>query len=119
MFRVIRLIHLGPLTVALLLVASACAEEPAVEIDLNTTVRAASSATSSTTEIAADDNGQRQDPNAEQNRITRRYAEQQCLDDPKLDQGYVQIVDPSTNEKVGEVTVDCEEVRSAQSVEGG
>lgn len=38
-------------------------------------------------------------------------AEQQCLDDPGLAEGYVKAVDPSSQETLAEITVDCSEVR--------
>ena len=38
-------------------------------------------------------------------------AEQQCLDDPDLDEGFVQAVDPDTDQIMSQVTVDCAEVR--------
>lgn len=96
--------------VLMVFIAASCSGETAVPIDLNST-------TTVVTEPPPSLDGQDQDPldpNAEQNRITLAYAEQQCLDDPELDQGYVQIIDPSTQEKVGEVTADCAEVRSRQ-----
>ncbi len=94
--------------VSAVLLGSACTGETAVPIDLD-----------STTSIIGTEDGagggqtdqSDRDPNAEQNRITIGYAEQQCLDDPELKQGYVQIVDPATQTKVGEVTVDCAQVR--------
>ena len=42
----------------------------------------------------------------------RDLAEQQCLDDPELDEGFVQAVDPTTDQVMSEVTVDCADVRS-------
>lgn len=38
-------------------------------------------------------------------------AEQQCLDDPTLEEGIVQIAKPDTNVVVAEIVVDCSEVR--------
>ena len=38
-------------------------------------------------------------------------AEQQCLDDPDLDEGFVEAVDPDTDQVMSQVTVDCDEVR--------
>ena len=42
----------------------------------------------------------------------RAYAEEQCRNDPAAERGVVRIVDPSTQRVVGEVIVDCDEVRS-------
>ena len=103
-------------------VAAACTEEPAVEIDLNSTVADEPLPSASTTQAPTGGTGgtegpEAADPNAEQNRITLQYAEQQCLDDPDLEQGYVQIIDQATNNKVGEVTVDCAELRAAQTID--
>ena len=44
------------------------------------------------------------------------FAEQQCFDDPEAEEGVIRIVEPESEEVVGEVVVDCEEVRS-QSVD--
>ncbi len=41
-----------------------------------------------------------------------QLARQQCVDDPTLDQGYVEAVDPTTDEVMTEITVDCDEVRA-------
>lgn len=38
-------------------------------------------------------------------------AEQQCLDDPSLDEGYVRAVAPDSGDVLAEVTVACDEVR--------
>lgn len=86
-----------------------CSGEKATPVDLNVTTTVADDEDTGSESVLE---GDVDDPNAEQNRVTLGYAEQQCLDDPELDQGYVQIVDPSTDEKVGEVTADCEEVRN-------
>lgn len=93
---------------ALTLVFGACTGEDAEPVDFSSTSTSVTSQTQSDFDASNVEDG----PNAEQNRITLGFAEQQCLDDPDLEQGYVQIVDPSTNEKVSEVTVECDEVRS-------
>lgn len=41
----------------------------------------------------------------------RELAEQQCLDDPELVEGFVQAVDPETDEPVSEIRIDCTDVR--------
>ncbi len=41
-----------------------------------------------------------------------QLARQQCLDDPNLAEGYVQAVDPATDEVITEFSVSCSEVRS-------
>lgn len=41
----------------------------------------------------------------------RRLAEQQCLDDPTLEEGLVQIAQPDTGVVVAEIVVPCDEVR--------
>ncbi len=41
----------------------------------------------------------------------RDAAEQQCLDDPDLDEGYVQAVDPEDDRILAEIAVVCREVR--------
>lgn len=40
----------------------------------------------------------------------REAAEQQCLDDPDLVDGYVRAVDPDSGAVLAEVTVACDEV---------
>lgn len=87
--------------------ATSCTGEDADPVDFSSTSTSAV-ADSNDFEIGDIDDG----PNAQQNRITLGYAEQQCWDDPELDEGYVQIVDPETNEKVSEVRVDCAELRA-------
>lgn len=91
-----------------------CSGEKATPVDLNVTTTVADDESVDDEGTGSESvlEGDVDDPNAEQNRVTLGYAEQQCLDDPELEQGYVQIVDPSTDEKVGEVTADCEEVRN-------
>jgi hypothetical protein len=42
----------------------------------------------------------------------RDAAEQQCLDDPDLAEGYVRAVSPDTDEVMAELSVDCPEVRA-------
>ncbi|MDH5521469.1 MAG: hypothetical protein OEZ14_13150 [Acidimicrobiia bacterium] len=39
-------------------------------------------------------------------------ARRQCVDDPSLDQGYVEAVDPNTDRVLSRITVDCAEVRA-------
>lgn len=52
-----------------------------------------------------------EDPNAEARQQVIDAAEQQCLDDPDLDEGVVRIVDAETDEVVNEYRVDCDDVR--------
>ncbi len=85
---------------------SACTGETAVPIDLNSTTVPA--VESSTIPGVLDP----ENPNEAQNQVAVGYAEQQCLDDPDLEEGYVRIVVPETEEIVGEITVDCEQVRT-------
>lgn len=98
-------------SLALALVSGACTGEDAEPVDFSSTSTSVASDTPSDFDVSNVEDG----PNAEQNQITLGFAEQQCLDDPELEQGYVQIVDPSTNEKVSEVTVECDEVRSREN----
>lgn len=44
----------------------------------------------------------------------RQAAEQQCLDDPDLAEGYVRAVSPDTEEILAEVSIDCTDVRAAE-----
>ena len=39
-------------------------------------------------------------------------ARRQCVDDPSLDQGYVEAVDPNTDRVLTRITVDCATVRA-------
>ncbi len=86
---------------------AACTGETAVPIDLNSTT--VPNVEPSTIPEALDP----ENPNEDQNRVAVAYAEQQCLEDPELEEGYVRIVVPETEEIVGEITVDCEQVRAA------
>lgn len=52
------------------------------------------------------------DPNAEAREQIRQLAEQQCLDDPTKTEGVIRIVEPDTEQVVGEMIVDCAEVRA-------
>lgn len=52
------------------------------------------------------------DPNAEVRAEAQGYADQQCLDDPELAEGVLEIVDPDTEEIVGRITANCASVRS-------
>lgn len=40
------------------------------------------------------------------------FARRQCLDDPSLEQGYVEAVDPETGDVLSDITVECAEVRA-------
>lgn len=44
----------------------------------------------------------------------REAAEQQCLDDEELDEGYVKAVSPDTDEILAELSVDCLEFRASK-----
>jgi hypothetical protein len=93
---------------------AACSSEEATPVELSTstsTTAAADPGTGST------DGTLPPTPHAVgENPQARAYAEQQCLDDPSLEQGTIRIVDPTTQTVVGEVVVACDEVRSASSV---
>lgn len=39
-------------------------------------------------------------------------ARRQCVDDPSLDEGYVEAVDPNTDQVLTRITVDCATVRA-------
>lgn len=93
---------------ALALVVGACSGETAEPIDLRATVPTTDAPTETTLGEAEQ---QITDDNEAQRQVAVGYAEQQCLEDPDLEEGYVQIVVPDTDEKVGEITADCAEVR--------
>ncbi len=95
------------LAVIIIVLATACTGETAVPVDLNST--SVPAVASSTIPDVLDP----ANPNESQNRVAVGYAEQQCLDDPELIEGYVRIVVPDTEEIVGEITVDCEQVRAS------
>lgn len=87
--------------VATLSAAAACSGEEAQPIDLR-----GSTATSSTSSsVVATPHAVGENPQA------RFYAEEQCRKDPEKEQGVIRIVDPATDKVVGEVIVDCAEVR--------
>lgn len=85
---------------------SGCSGETADPIDLRAT-------TSVVESVPLPEN----DPNAEARQQVEDLAEQQCLDDPTADEGVIRIVEPESNEVVGEVIVDCDEVRSRVGAE--
>ncbi len=58
-----------------------------------------------------------EEQNAESSRLAREYAEQQCLDDPDLEVGVIQIVHEETEETVARIEADCDEVRSRRGTD--
>lgn len=96
-------------SVCLLLVLSSCTGEDAVPLDLGSTPPTSHGVGAGDEAEGSDSTT---DPNEAQRQLVIGYAEQQCLDDPDLEEGYVAILVPDTEEKVGEVSVDCAEVRS-------
>ncbi len=88
---------------ALCLALAACTGEEATPIDLQRTVTTSVDATTTT-----------EDPNAEVREQAEQLAAEQCLEDPELEKGIIQIVDPDSGEIAGEVIADCAVVRSQQ-----
>ena len=89
-----------------------CSEEDATPLDLGTGGSSATTATAGGAgpEAASDV----PTPHAVgENPQARAHAEQQCLDDIELAQGVIRIVDPATDTVVGEVIVECTEVRGS------
>ena len=78
--------------------ATGCSAEEAVPIDPANPPTTAPDLTDVTHSI---------EPTAEM----REAAEQQCLDEPDLAEGYIRAVDPD-GRVLAEVTVDCDEVRA-------
>lgn len=95
-------VRISLLAFSLLLMS--CGGEDATPIDLD--------ATTSTVGPLIDD-----DPNAESRQLVQDLAEQQCLDDPAKVEGVIRIVDPDTDEVVGEFLADCAEVRARPPAE--
>jgi hypothetical protein len=98
----------------------ACASEEADPVDLDGSGRPASSAPSPQTPTPQTPGApgplgtqSSADRNAESRQMARQYAEQQCLDDPDATEGIIRIVDPTTDQVVASVVVDCDEVRGA------
>lgn len=92
-----------------LVLLAGCSGEATTPIDLG-------SSTTVTGVPATADHGQvapDEDLNAESRQMAIDFAEQQCFDDPEAEQGVIRIVEPETEQVVGEVVVDCEEVRSS------
>lgn len=87
-------------------VLSACSGEASTPIDLRATTTTEGPPISGVP-LPEDD------PNAEAREQVRQLAEQQCLDDPSKTEGVIRIVEPETEEIVGELIVDCAEVRAA------
>jgi hypothetical protein len=82
---------------------ASCTNDAATPIDLSSSTSAPL-----TTGVPLPDD----DPNAESRQMAIDFAEQQCVDDPDKDEGIIRIVDPETEQVVGEVVADCAEVRS-------
>jgi len=82
----------------LAIVGVACSGEEAIPID---------PANPPTTAVDLTDVTHQIEPTAQM----QDAAEQQCLDDPTLAEGYVRAVEPETEEILAELTVDCAEVR--------
>ena len=89
-------------TLAMTALLASCTNDAATPIDLSST-----SAPPTSGVPLPDD-----DPNADSRQMAIDFAEQQCVDDPAKDEGIIRIVDPETEEVVGEVIADCAEVRS-------
>jgi hypothetical protein len=87
------------LVAALALLGAACAEEESTPIDLGR-------GGASPSERPAVPHAINETPEA------RAFAEQQCRDDPGLDEGVIRIVDPVSEQVVGEIVVECEAVRA-------
>jgi hypothetical protein len=79
--------------------AAACTEQDTVPLDLDGTVPLVEPP-------AHSDSG-----NEEAQAEGQRLARQQCLEDPSLEEGVVQIVQPETDFVVAEIVVNCSEVR--------
>lgn len=96
---------------AALVVLAACSGEDATPVDLDssTTTQHGSGPTS---EGGEGSSLPAYDQNAESRQMAVDFAEQQCLDDPEADEGIIRIVDPRTDQVVGEVIVDCVDVRA-------
>lgn len=106
------------LCVAVALIAG-CSDEEATPVDLSSSGGASTSAPAA--DPPAGDQGGAPAVDGEppptphaigESPQARAYAEEQCRDDPEAERGVVRIVDPSTQRVVGEVIVDCAEVRS-------
>lgn len=89
-------LRLIPLVVAAALLASACIDDSATPIQPGA--------------VAEDPIGNIQH-SLEPTEQMRDAAEQQCLDDPDLVEGYVRAVDPATEQILSEAWVFCSEVR--------
>lgn len=88
-----------------------CTGEEATPVDLDATT----STTAVVTAPPFDDEIDPDDPNAAARSQVVEAARQQCLDDPELDEGVVQLVLEESGEIASEYRVDCDEVRAEQS----
>ena len=79
--------------------AAACTDQNTVPLDLDGTVP------------PVDPPAHADTGNEEARAEGQRLAEQQCFDDPTLEKGIVQIVQPETDFVVAEIVVDCSELR--------
>jgi len=90
---------MGAALLALSLSLVACGSQDTVPLDLDGTVPLV--------EVPEHSNAGNDAASAE----GRRLAAQQCLDNPDLDEGIVQIAQPDTGVVVAEILVQCSEVR--------
>lgn len=89
-------------------VLSGCSEEEATPIDLTPGATTTTALPPGATPHTIGDNPQ-----------ARFHAEQQCLEDPEQDEGVIRIVDPANDAVLGEVVVDCDEVRAEDAETDG
>jgi hypothetical protein len=89
------------------LLVGACTDEGATPVDLD--------AITTSSSVDPDAIPFSDDPtNVASRQMAVDFAEAQCFDDPELEEGVIRIVDPESDDVVGEVVADCVEVRAEQ-----
>lgn len=103
------------MSLLLVLFLVGCSEEEATPIELGPTATTAEGR--STSGADATGGGDRAPtPHAlGENPLARAHAEEQCRTNPDQEQGVIRIVDPANDAVLGEVVVDCDDVRTADA----
>ncbi len=110
-FGLRRLLDAGLAVVVLAVSACSTGEEP-VPFDLGGETTSSSPDASS---VEGSDAPVGEDPNAGPRAQAQGFAEQQCVDDPTLAEGVIEIAQQDTGEVVNRIVVDCDDVLERQA----
>lgn len=111
MFRFSRLFPIVGGTLVLGVIVG-CSSEDAAPVDLDETSVSSPIAESGGSDTPGDVPPSDDPTNAASSALARRYAEQQCFDDPDAEEGVIEIVHPESNSVVARIVADCADVRA-------